>query len=241
MDQSLKAVLRLRQMILDGELPPGERLSEPVLAERIEVSRTPIRAALIKLEHEGLVELLPSGGYRIRVFQEKEIFEAIELRGTLEGLAARLAAERRPNRSETAGLQECLRAIDAVIGHRAPTEDDFLRYMEANARFHQAIISLAHSEVLGRALERSATLPFASPNAFVMAQAILPESHEILFLAQYQHRCLADAIAAGESARAESLAREHARIAQHNLQIVLNSQHASERVPGLRLVRRAVE
>lgn len=238
MQQSVKAVLRLRQMILDGEIAAGERLSEPVLVERIQVSRTPIRVALVKLEHEGLVEPIPAGGYRVRVFEEKEIFDAIELRGTLEGMAARFAAQSRPNRAEIEALNRSLGDVDRIMRKPALGEDDFLRYMEANEAFHAMILKLARSEVLTQTLGRIVTLPFASPSAFVMAQAELPASHEILFIAQHQHHCLADAIEAGEGARAEEVGREHARIARRNLEIVLNSQSASRRVPGLKLVKR---
>ncbi len=92
--QTAKALLGLRDLILTGEVEPGERLSEVALSERLSVSRTPLRAALQKLEQEGLVALIPSGGYAVRSFSRQEVIDAIELRGVLEGAAARLAAER---------------------------------------------------------------------------------------------------------------------------------------------------
>jgi len=237
--QSDKAALRLRQLILDGDLPVGEHLSEPSLADRLRVSRTPVRAALVRLEHEGLVEPLPSGGYQIRVFHEKEIADAVEVRGAVEGIAARFAAELRPNRSEIATLHECLSRIDGVVRRNELTEEDFYQYVDANRDFHEIIISLARSDVLRHSLERSASFPFASASAFVMAEAELPESKEILFVAQDQHHCLVDAIASGDGARAESLAREHARVTIRHLRLVLNNQDARKRIPGLQLVRRA--
>jgi GntR family transcriptional regulator of vanillate catabolism len=92
--QAVKALLALREMVLAGELPAASRIAEVALAERLGVSRTPIRAALMRLEQEGLLEPLPGGGYTVRTFSERDISDAIELRGTLEGLLARLAAER---------------------------------------------------------------------------------------------------------------------------------------------------
>src|SRR6186713_1438733 len=92
--QAVKAQLRLREMILAGELPGGARIAELALVEKLGVSRTPIRAALMRLEQEGLLEALPNGGYAVRSFSQQDVSEAIELRGTLEGLSARLAAER---------------------------------------------------------------------------------------------------------------------------------------------------
>src|ERR671924_755438 len=93
--QTARALLGLRELLLGGEYPPGQRLSELPLVERLGVSRTPLRLALARLEHEGLIEALPAGGYAVRQFTRADIDDAIELRGLLEGTAARFAAERR--------------------------------------------------------------------------------------------------------------------------------------------------
>src|SRR3712207_9361547 len=98
--QTMKAQFALRELVLRGELNPGERVSELQMVERLGVSRTPVRMALVRLEEEGLLEAIPSGGFAVRAFSEREVFEAIEIRGTLEGLAARLAAERGIGRHE---------------------------------------------------------------------------------------------------------------------------------------------
>lgn len=238
MRQNLKAVLQLRELILGGALAPGERLSEPALAERVGVSRTPVRSALARLEHEGLVDSAPNGGYRVAAFSEQDAFDAIELRGTVEGLIARRAAESAPDETAVAELRRCLETLDDVVERRLPGIDDFHQYLVANERFHALILRLARSDVLARSLERIVAMPFASPSAFLMVQAELPESRDILFIAQHQHRCLTDAIAAGEGARAEDIAREHARIAKQNLQVALDNRKAAAQVPGLRLIRR---
>src|SRR5919204_6633361 len=91
--QTVKATLGLRQLLFNGEIRPGERLVELALVERLGVSRTPLRLALTTLEHEGLVESLAGGGFAVRQFTRAEIDDAIELRGGLEGTAARVAAE----------------------------------------------------------------------------------------------------------------------------------------------------
>ncbi len=92
LSQTVRAQLRLRELILGGELTPGARIPELALVERLGASRTPVRAALGRLADEGLLEPLPNGGYAVRDFSVGDIQDAIELRGTLEGLAARLAA-----------------------------------------------------------------------------------------------------------------------------------------------------
>ena len=94
LSQTVKAQLRLRALIVGGELRPGARIAELALVERLGMSRTPIRMALARLQEEGLLDALPGGGFVVKDFSEGDIRDAIELRGTLEGLAARLAAER---------------------------------------------------------------------------------------------------------------------------------------------------
>ena len=115
MSQTLKAQLALRELVLSGALAPGERVSELQMVDRLGVSRTPLRTALVRLEEEGLLEAIPSGGFAVRDFSEREVYEAIEIRGTLEGLAARLAAERGVSRSGLERATHCLDAIDRVL------------------------------------------------------------------------------------------------------------------------------
>lgn len=92
--QTVRAQLALRELVLSGEIRPGERLSELAIVDRIVVSRTPVRAALMMLADEGLVEQIPSGGFAVRSFSDVEVSDAIEMRGAIEGLAVRFAAQR---------------------------------------------------------------------------------------------------------------------------------------------------
>jgi CBS domain-containing protein len=75
--QTVKALLSLRDLILTGELKAGDRISELVVVERLGVSRTPIRMALVRLEEEGLLELIPSGGFAVKAFSERDILDSI--------------------------------------------------------------------------------------------------------------------------------------------------------------------
>src|SRR5690348_7071066 len=88
--QTGRTLLTLRQMLFRGEFRPGERLSELPLVARLRVSRTPLRLALERLAQEGLLEPSPSGGFVVREFTVTDIWDAIELRGVLEGTGARL-------------------------------------------------------------------------------------------------------------------------------------------------------
>jgi GntR family transcriptional regulator of vanillate catabolism len=233
--QSTRALLRLRQLLLDGEYPPGARLSELPLVERLGLSRTPLRHALSMLAHEGLLEASDGGGYRVRTFTRADIDDAIELRGVLEGTAARRAAERRPSAEALTPLREVNRTIETVV-HDADYAA-FERYLELNEHFHRLLLDLAASPVLERALGQILALPFASPSAFVLAEAELPESREILVIAHHQHRELVRAIAAGEGTRAEHLGREHARLARRNLDVVIEHREVFASLPGSSLLQ----
>ena len=232
--QTLRALLGLRELILSGEFPVGTRMSELPLVERLGVSRTPLRLALASLEHEGLLEILDGGGYAVREFTQEDIYDAIDLRGVLEGTAARFAAERGVSARQLKEMRDLCDRMDGVV-HRTDTPS-FWRYVELNERFHALFLEAAASPVLERALERILSLPFASPSAFVMAQAELPESREILVIAQDHHRGLVEAFERREGARAEALAREHARVARRNLEIVLRNREVLERMPGASLI-----
>src|ERR1700761_5637627 len=94
----------LRSAILAGQFEAGERLHEIKLTARLGASRTPVRAALQKLASEGLLDYTPNRGYTLRDFSISEVINAYEVRAVLEGLAARLSAERGLNVSEIATL-----------------------------------------------------------------------------------------------------------------------------------------
>jgi len=234
--QAVKAQLRLREMILAGELPAGARIAELAIVERLGVSRTPIRAALMRLEQEGLLQALPNGGYAVRTFSERDVSDAIELRGTVEGLAARLAAERGVAAVVLSEARECLSRIDAVLRENALDDEAFLRYVTLNQRFHILLAEMAGSSLIARELERVVSLPFASPSGFVVVQANSPQARDMLIVAQDQHRQVLDAIERREGGRAEAIMREHSRIAQRNLREAVQSPHLHQ-MPGVRLIR----
>jgi GntR family transcriptional regulator of vanillate catabolism len=235
--QAVKAQLRLREMILAGELPSGSRIAELAIVEKLGVSRTPIRAALVRLEQEGLLEALPGGGFAVRTFSEGDVTDAIELRGTVEGLAARLAAERGAPAVVLAEARACLAQIDQVLARPALDDEAFLRYVTLNQAFHNLLAEMCGSAVTRREIERVVNLPFASPSAFVVLQADSPQARDMLVVAQDQHRQVLDAIERREGARAEAIMREHARIARRNLREAMQENNL-ERMPAVRLIRK---
>jgi GntR family transcriptional regulator of vanillate catabolism len=234
--QVVKALLALRELILAGKLEGGARIAELSIVEKLGVSRTPIRAALMRLEQEGLLDALPGGGYAVRTFSERDVSEAIELRGTLEGLSARLAAERGVAAGLLEQAGEALDAIDALLAKPALDDKAFSSYVRLNQRFHTLLGEMAASQVIARELERVNRLPFASPSGFVVVQANSPQARDMLVVAQDQHRQVLEAIGQREGARAEAIMREHSRIAQRNLRAAVKSRKRAQ-LPGVRLIR----
>jgi GntR family transcriptional regulator of vanillate catabolism len=231
--QTTKATLGLRELILEGAFAPGERVPEIELADRLGVSRTPLRLALTTLGHEGLLDALAGGGFVVRSFTREDVADAIELRGVLEGTAARFAAERLESPDELTPLEHVAAKLEHAL-------DDLVRYVELNDAYHEALVELAKSATVARAIANVVVLPFASPGALLASHQRLPRSREILVVAQHQHRALIEAIRDGHGARAEEIAHEHARLARLNLDLVLEDHSALEQIPGAPLLRRAI-
>lgn len=237
--QTVRAQLALRDMILSGTLRSGERISELQAVDITGVSRTPIRLALVRLEDEGLLQAIPSGGFMVKAFSERDILDSIELRGTLEGLAARFAAERGASARNLEPLKECLSDLDQLVRQDPISVEAFSAYVTMNARFHALLTDLSGSAPVIRQIDRAAAMPFASPSAFVMAQSALPEAHNILLIAQEHHRIVVDAIENREGARAEAIMREHARLAVRNLRLALRNRTHLDLLPALALLTSA--
>jgi len=196
-------------MILRGELAPGERLAEVALAERLGVSRTPIRQALPALAREGLLAAAGRRGYVVRSFSPQDVIDAIETRGLLEGLAARRIAERGAPADLLEQLKECLKQGDAILAKRRFESADEQRYGEINGRFHALIVDGAGSRIVADTLARNDHVPFASARAVAFSRD-LSELVPILNYAHRQHHVIVQALENREAARAEALMREHA-------------------------------
>jgi len=232
--QFARGLLGLRALILDGEFAGGTRLPETQLAERLDISRTPLRQAMDRLVDEGLLERIATGGCRVASFTMADIMDAIELRGVIEGTAARLAAERGADPLLLGQMRDVLRLLDrATSGHI-----EFDAYVRENARFHVILARLAGSSVIEREVERVVRLPLASPISFLRGQEVIPDFHASLQRAQLQHWQIYEAIRDREGARAEALGREHARLARVNLEHVMRGdpRQMADKVPGLALV-----
>src|SRR5687768_6892132 len=185
--QSARAFIGLRKMLLQGEFARGERISELPLVARLGTSRTPIRLALERLAHMGLLDVVATGGFTVREFTLAEVLDAIEIRGVLEGTVARLAAERLTADSDLDVLRGYAARMEAL---EHLTIDSFPEYMDMNEGFHAALVDLSKSAMLRRSLEQVNLLPFASPSAMVFPTSILPRSNVMLAVANEHHRAL---------------------------------------------------
>jgi GntR family transcriptional regulator of vanillate catabolism len=222
-------------LILTGEWRAGQRLSEPQLAIRVGMSRTPLRLAMEILEHEGLVERRARGGFAVRSFTLADIEEAVMLRGTLEGTVARLAAERHDMAADLSHMERPLYEMDGLLKNEL-TVDILTRYVAANERFHAALLALVPAPLLNRLMRQVVTVPFASPNAFFMAHLGTPKARQVLMTAQEQHHTIVDAIAQRQGSRVEALVREHARLVLRFLTSAVHDQELFRRFPGGLLV-----
>ncbi len=200
----------LRQMIISGELEAGERVAEIPTAERLGVSRTPIRMALRTLEQEGLLIKLENRGYRVREVTLEEINGAVEVRGVLEGLAARQAAEKGLKTEHRQGLLKCLIRGDELFSQGYVTEDDLEVYHDLNKRFHSIIIEASGNPAIDMALTRIEHTPFASVSSLAIDRNNLIREYRRFNFAHMQHHAVFDAVSNGQGARAEGIMREHA-------------------------------
>jgi len=228
-----RALFSLRESLMRGEFAPGERMSELPLVAKLGVSRTPSRLALERLAHMGLLDISASGGFTVRGYSAAEALDAIEIRGVIEGTAARLAAERLVDASEVETLRRLGGEMDRL---ERLTLDSFAHYMDLNEAFHLAIIDLAKSAMVKRAFEQAVSLPFASPSAMVFPTSGLANADEALAIAKQHHSSLVDAIQTRQGTRAEHLAREHAFLGRRVLAMALSDSETLSRIPGASLI-----
>lgn len=191
-----EASQRLREAILDGGLAAGARLRQTDLAERLGISRTPIREALVRLREEGLLELLPRGGVRVTPLDPDEAVALYDLREVLDGLAARLAAGRRA----AAGLTRLERALGRMA--TSVERGDPTHWFPAHVLFHEEIMRAAGNSHLARlaAVVRLSIRQF---------HPVLLQTATRLADANREHRQIFEAIAARDPQAAERAARAH--------------------------------
>ncbi|MFO6334617.1 GntR family transcriptional regulator, partial [Pseudomonas aeruginosa] len=149
-------------------------------------------------------------GYRVRAVTREDIAGAVEVRGVLEGLAARQAAERGLSAEARATLEECLAEGDRLFANGQVLLEELERYQRMNMRFHRTIIEASGNPAIAVALARNDHLPFASVSALAVDRDNLEQEFRRFNFAHMQHHAVVDALVNGQGARAEAIMREHA-------------------------------
>ncbi|HKL62133.1 MAG TPA: GntR family transcriptional regulator [Woeseiaceae bacterium] len=194
-----KAYRVLRDRIFRGEYAPGARLKERQLCADLEVSRTPVREALRRLESEGLVHIEPRRGGVVSHIDPEEAEEIFALGAVIESFAAGMAARKATDR-QVAGLEKVIDAMRETLARadeRCRTD-----YIELDGDLHERIIDMADSRRLSAALHQVVGVP-------LLAQAFNQYSFEQLQQSFSQHRMLVEALRARDADWAESAMRYH--------------------------------
>ncbi len=192
---------RLRALILTGEYGPEERLIEEQLAERLGVSRTPVRQALTLLEAEGLVELAPNRGATVRSFTVADVWDIYDLRAVLEGHAARRAAGRIQG-DEVGRLRELAAQMEGLAGRFEDHEQEIRALVALNQEFHGAVVEASRNKRLFRLINRTVEIP-------LMFKAVFWYTPHERVISNHYHRQILHALEDGDADRAEIVMREH--------------------------------
>jgi DNA-binding GntR family transcriptional regulator len=210
----------LREAIVSGQFHPNERLVEAAIAQRIGAGRTAVRAALVRLDQEGLVELEHNRGARVRLLSDREAIEIEEVRAALEGMLARRAAERIKS--------DGLRALRQAMVHMRERVEagDSVGYSELNATFHQLIWTAADhptaSNLVGSLKSQGIRFQYQTALRPGRAERSLRE-HETIFTALKAH----------DGDAAESAMRAHLAEVLDTLKWAIDTQHRTARwLPG---------
>lgn len=137
------AHLRLRQLILDNEWPPGYQATEQDVASQLGMSRTPVREALMRLQQDGLVSVIPRHGMRVLPVSMSDMREIYDILTSLESTAAELAASRHLSEEQIRGLEKATADMDSALA-----VDDLERWAQADARFHEQLLELGGNQML---------------------------------------------------------------------------------------------
>ena len=197
----IEILQRLRALILTGEYGPDERLIEEQLAERLGVSRTPVRQALTMLEAEGLVEIAPNRGATVCSFSIEDVWDIYDLRAVLEGHAARRAAGR-IERRELKRLQELAVEMEGLPGRFDDHEEEIRALVALNQEFHGTIVQASRNRRLEHLINRTVEIP-------LMFKAFFWYTPHERTISNHFHRQILKSLERGDADRAEIIMREH--------------------------------
>lgn len=238
-DHQERLVQALRERLLEGKYAANQKLTETGLASDLGVSRTLVRIALASLEHEGLVVRAPNRGFRVKAFTLDQVADAIAVRGELEAMAARLAAEKGLSKSNIKALQQHLQIMDSVLQRKLGDVQSRAQWIELNGQFHTMILDFANNAALTDAVSNLGKIPLVSSRAIVFDSVDQHHSLTQIQMAHQDHHNVFNAILQRQGTRAGSIMREHAERSKMNKQVSFASMHNNQyqpEIPGLKLV-----
>ncbi|MEM6371273.1 MAG: GntR family transcriptional regulator [Pseudomonadota bacterium] len=206
---------RIRRDIIHGTYSEGERLSEAQLCETHNVSRTPVRLALRILEREGIILRGEGRGYRIQTPKITDILQAVQVRGHLESLAARLMALSPLKEDHLSDMAQAIDTIDEMVSLGRLDEPTIKRMQAANEVFHTSILEACGNAFVAFTCKQISHLPMLAAGSMVFDRTLLetPEQMERglfrLRLGNAQHQVIYEAIKNGDPVRAEGMMSEH--------------------------------
>lgn len=212
-------LMRLREMMVNGQIVPGTRLRAEALATQLDVSRTPIRSALAVLSAEGLVSYSVNRGYTVRAVTIGDVFDSIGVRGTLEGLACRYSVEMGWEQEDLDRLGRIVRQGRAVVDGGQWSEQVEYDWYHANWMFHRSIHHASRNMVLRSAIRMTVIYPVFGDVARVcpsVAAHVPPRFRQLpstppahILQSQDEHERLLAAMVGGDAAAAERIMTSH--------------------------------
>lgn len=225
------ATVRLREMIVAGQIPAGLHLQEIPLAEKLGISRTPVRAALRTLAQEGLLVPGPKRGYKTRSFSFNELQASYVVRGCLEGLACGLLARSGISEEVRRQLSDCLDFGDRALAKGKFGEKDQESWAAMNERFHRTIVAASANELLISFVETTQRLPMTGAG-HVHWYKLDQRNFFRAMHAHAHHHAIVAAIVERDSGRAEATMREHIKYSADLLAEFQRELAESEDVEG---------
>lgn len=193
---------QIRNLIFSGEIKPGEQLLEIPTAERLGISRTPLRPALAELAQEGLLQPRGRRGYVVRKVSVEDVMDAFLVRANLEGLAASVVAQQGLEPEMRDKIKAILTRGDALLtAKQDPAFEDDFRSM--NDEFHNAILEASRNECLQDLAQRALMLPLLS------SRVVHFEDVDALNRSHSDHWALLTALECREAERARGIMSEH--------------------------------
>lgn len=205
-----KAYSEIRRRILNNDYQPGFQALEQEIAVELGVSRTPVREALIRLEHEGLVELIPRRGFRVVPVVASDMKEIYEVLTSLESMASELLARRSASDEEIAPMVEATNDME-----RALENNDLDAWAEADERYHRCLIELCGNQ---RLINMALTVRDQGHRARMVTLRLRP----IPLASTQEHRAVLDAIRRGDWKEAREQHYKHRTRASEELTEILD-------------------